>query len=399
MSLITSFVLGFTLILSASTAASYATVVIAEIFSNDKGSGSDRGKEWLELLNISEAPIQVSHLHLAVTHNKKTTASIEQAIKPAVNFRETLLIAQQKTLGLDRCLASPAIVVPDFSLPNSGELTICIELNHDLGNCATIDKKQKRPDGISLFREAADQNLTPLFLPEPCHLADGIFATPGIASRACAVHSNMADHVFTSCKNGQPAAPRIKTFFSESKQLDPSTIMLQMRDDVYQLSLHNNADPLPYLVTTCRSPTDDSYFCHTIEQHTLITGGAPVIARLSPVGSLERIFLRIRDMYGAVMEINLPAAQEPPPSTTAHGANINVREEWHQHNLSLIVTIALEELPINLSVIDQAGHVLKQSAALFSREVQLNVVIDEQHAPKLLRYSGIKNSGEIPLGV
>ena len=173
--------------------------IISEIFANPKGSSSNQGKSWLEL-SVLGAPIIVHHLKVTVYRSKNSEPEIivEKTLSEKILFDDKLLLAEDKNLGSKQCLRSqvPLIEIAPLKLKNAKWQKICIELNHQ-ETCAVIGSLNKFADGVSLFRSPTDLSLQPIWLHEPCYLGEGIFASPGLDARFCALGSVQ---IFGKCR-------------------------------------------------------------------------------------------------------------------------------------------------------------------------------------------------------
>lgn len=269
--------------------------VISEIFANPKGSSSNQGKSWLEL-SVVGAPRIVHHLKVTIYRSKGSEPEIivEKTLSEKILFEDKLLLAEDKNLGSKQCLRSqvPLIKIKPLKLKNAKWQKICIALNHQ-ETCAVIGSLNKFADGVSLYRSPTDLSLQPIWLHEPCYLGEGIFASPGLEGRFCALGSVQ---IFGECpkKGGE-----LKSFTIAS---GAAAKIIEGRRDQSEVIFRLNGDDRhnPMRTSFCVSLKPQSKLCHELAVVRSFAAGPEYRLAVTtwPKAMGSFLALEVRDLAG-----------------------------------------------------------------------------------------------------
>lgn len=302
--------------------------LISEVFANAPGRGSDHGKEWIELLNLSQ-PREIKSLDLEIYEQQgallKLVIQKRIDLKKPTLWKRFMIIAQSVDLGIGACFDDVLVLVMPFSLKNSGGQKICASIDQKEKVCAKFPKKMPMPDGIALFRDPSDRSEEPLWRHEPCPLTDNIFATPGRSARDCLVAKDKGNLL---CKSA-----RRLTFFPVEKGTDG-----------------------PFVYTACRAPKLSQKICHVTKRWTGHDGQELQGDHNRLLNPGEEMFLLKRSFHGAIERTPMMLEGEH-------------FEKWPRVELipgdgqyRIQFTLDPRQVPLNISILDENGlSVLEQA--------------------------------------
>lgn len=377
-------------------------ILISEIYGNGVGPGMDRGREWIEIANITGKPISIDELSFELFDYRSLEVFKENVhLNKPIAFNDRLLIAQRPDLGLDRDLHDdiPLVVINGFNIKNLGEQRLCVTINNWLSTCSSISKRVKILDGVSLFRDPDDMNEFPLWRPEPCHLQDKIFATPGLAARACVETPEMdkrifmagsrVEMVFTSSVDiiSDQTAPIPQVLKAEWSHVSPDHIKVSM---VFEDSAMKGS----YLLTLCHAAGDGFLLCQSLGTRPMvilshaISVDFPSVLRMTS----SRFFVRIEGMDGTRTIVWLKNKEERFFAQKARDAHVRWKPNMDDGKSKvLLLDVSSEEVPLNVSIIDRNHNVWWQRSFIHAKSHPITL-------PKDLLKLGLKLRCEGPDG-
>lgn len=356
-------------------------LLISEIFANAPGHKSDRGKQWIEVLNQGE-PILITHLTLTI-HSGKTQEllfSENLSLSKSLFFNDYLVIAQNKTLGLSHCLKneSPILTMATFKIDDDEDPRICVTLNHDLQTCAGLSKKNKISDGVSLFRNSDDLNDTPLWRYEPCHLIDGVFASPGLPPIFCRDEKINIDAKLIPCKQttsslSQPIENSQNFFTRRNGEFGNQAHKVELTPNQLSFHLGTHRSNLLTVANICVAPINSEKICHIIDDINL----QPAISRYQLAldtsdNDGKQYFLRIKTIDPAIKSIAVSQVKL---------ASIDKKPLWRPdfsfimqtNNLVVKIKLHEEDVPLNFIIKDINDVAIYQKAFLSPGDKQFSI--------------------------
>lgn len=376
---------------------------ISEIFLNSAGPGRDYGKEWIELSKLVQEKIFISRLRLEIYQkNEEPVFSEAVDLSPSVEFRNQLLIAQNKNLGLSECLKNDiaVVVLTKFNLPNNGDYRFCVTINDQQKACATLSKKIKPIDGVSLFRELTDEAESPWWKAEPCHLIDDVFATPGLNARACQQSPPLKDAIFEPCVDPhQPRGPPVVERLSvDNRSLNLASLQWSLHEDgIFTLSFTTTEDMAePWLLSPCRASEKSERTCDVEGFSIVVATGTPnridLRSLAQPVNG--RRFFRLRNLYGREGEIDEPEKMLYPQAVVGT-RRPDIKVFPKSDSISIATNLLERDLPLNVQILARGGEIIGQRAFVSAGLKNIELNVDPRRPPVALRYFGAPGSDEI----
>lgn len=367
-------------------------VVITEVLTTSAKRTRDQNNAWVELTNVGDTPIVAEHIEMTIVSKGKTT-TFANNIVPPLSFDKAVVIAQNKTLGLKQCIKNvPVVVVPDFSLPHHGELTVCATLNHAITSCLALPKKIAHQDGVAIFREPHDTNDSPLLAPEPCHLVDQIFATPGLPARAC-TSAPLREQIFDSCNKTAVVPITLSEFLATSESLITSHYAFTY--DASQLHVaFLNDEQQPLVISTCAAPQTSKIICHIINRDVASARNQTSLAWQGERN--EQLHFLLRDFLGATHRLIPPLHLSTMPLANISWAP-TLKTSWNKNALTIEFTLENDERPLNVTVASISGTVLYQAAFVSKKPSPVVVKFNDDDPPVLLTFAGIRGRGQLYL--
>lgn len=179
--------------------AAYAGLAITEIFFNAAGTATDVGKEWIEVANLSDAPVAlddvvVERLVGATSPTVDSSVPIDGS-GVVLDPGERAVIAQQADLGAAVCVDVPVVVLDSastaFSLPQSGGtywvrvkgpgFTNDVRYVYSNPSPTTFDGRS-----MALLDETRDNSSVANFAPSTCTFTGTVGGSPGVDNADCA---------------------------------------------------------------------------------------------------------------------------------------------------------------------------------------------------------------------
>lgn len=371
--------------------------IISEIFANATGKISNKDKAWIELYNISQVPIIIESLQLQIyDHSSLEIFNKEIFLKSPIKFDNFVIIAQKNNLSLSHCLKPQilTVLIPGFAIKNNMEQKVCVVINGHQTACTVIAKKTRFLDGVSIFRDVANVKQVAVWLNEPCHLIDNIFATPGLLPKYCVKQPDFKHEILQNCHESSETNNVLITSLSHGDHHAPTLLVkgLDLRDN----SLHLHVDYRDIdghdlgTLNLCKAPSSSSKICHKLSNDFWLRPGHSYQFSWPYFNftNNEKLFIKIRDLYGitAVNELtnNLyktDAADEPFKITienTTGGQRLNL-------------AVKLDDIPVNLSALNRQGQVIKQMAFIEPGQKSFSIIKpDEVVAIKYVGKSGVR---------
>jgi hypothetical protein len=353
-----------------------APFLISEIYGNGVGVGKDDGKEWIEIFNGSENSIVVERLELEILlgHEKKPVFKQEVVLEPPVILQDFLVIAQKEHLSLNNYCLRPrirAVIMPGFSISNKAQQTLCVRINGEQ-SCATLSSRLKFNDGISLYRSVDDGG--DLWLNEPCHLVDGVFATPGFREKSCKDYPNLKDEILYSCGQKTDNKITVKKLVKNDRYPPKQASMAWGVPSTIHFFDHDKDDQ--WLITTCFAPDLSTKICQKALDTVITTENN--IEFLLPTISFPyaKFFIRLRDTYGYT--VNLPGKDRHLALQTKEPL-CEIRYQYDEGKIEISLNATAAELPINISVYDN-NDMVHQSSIIEPIPVSLVIPADGKEA-------------------
>jgi len=349
-----------------SSGATCGAFLISEIFGNGSGRGDDKGKEWIELANMSEENLVIDTISLEIVVAGISTFKKRLYFKKPIVFKDYLILAQKPDLGLPGCLRDEQtiIVMPGFSIDNERNQTLCVTINHEEKSCVMVDRKVKMLDGTSIFRELSDVREMPLWRSEPCHLIEKIFASPGSHARFCT--SVAKEHLFQRCDNMKEltiSTSKQRYFGEKSPPYDvaidlPSTALCRLRvtnapndDEVFNVSL-------------CARPSNAKKICHLLDHEKLMDTKTPQHFSFDDWQSTMggELYLRIGTLLGPHYDKPIDFAPKTHDNKSHNLPSYITELSATDAVITMTMDFSHDDLPINILVKSCDGHVILQKS-------------------------------------
>ena len=353
-------------------------ILISEIYGNAVGPGMDRGREWIEIANTTGEPIYIDELSFELFDNQSLEV-FKENIHPrrAISFNGRLLIAQHPDLGLDRDLHDdiPLVVIQGFNIRNRKEQRLCVTINKQFNTCSSISKRVKILDGVSLFRDLDDLNEFPLWRPEPCHLKDRVFATPGLAARACVEGPEIKNRVFRAGSRAEMVFTSNLDSISDQTTPIPEVLKAEwshasqghIRVSIVFIDSDMKGS---YLLTLCRAAGDGFLLCQSLGTRPMvilsnaISVDFPSVLRMTS----SRYFVRIEGIDGTRTTIWLKNGEERIFAEKARNAHVRWEPNMDDGKSEiLLLDVSSEEVPLNVSIIDRNHNVWWQRSFIHAK--------------------------------
>lgn len=350
---------------------------VSEIFANMPGRLSNKGSAWIELANISEQSIIISHLRFQIFTAASELHFEHQLEVQKLRFEERLVLAEKKELMPGLCLdkRAPYVQLPSFSIPK-GRHKICVTINHTLRDCATLSAQDRFNDGVSLYRSHEGSLVHTLWLSEPCHIQDGVFATPGLAERACLRDDGFFKETLSLCLDeAEPFYQRKSKLLVAHESHAPKLTLLNE-------SLLRVEDPDPsdlLLLASCLRPEGAKLLCQETKkpQSINIAQDQHFLAILPPFDHEARFFLKVRDLVGFESSVETP--HMPGPSIKKL-SELKAEPTWlNDHELKILLPLEKDHVPLNYWLKSLEGDVLMAGAFLSAGEKTLALSTTQKH--------------------
>ncbi|MES2504977.1 MAG: hypothetical protein V4534_08885 [Myxococcota bacterium] len=157
-------------------------VYITEVYVH--GNERKKGRQWLEIVNVSEKPVNLN----AATLRRLDGKDQKEAWRVALPFndlhlapRQYAIIAQRGDLGRMLCSDITVLEVKEkqFAFKASGTQSVCIMPDGEAESCSLLSDSKK-------IEKDHSRNLIPgSWITETCELSPGFFASPGLPLGFC----------------------------------------------------------------------------------------------------------------------------------------------------------------------------------------------------------------------
>jgi hypothetical protein len=383
-------------------------IIISEIFGNSAGKGRDQGKEWIELANLSPDVILVKSLIVEIENSEDKDFRFTKSISlpEPLPFSDYLLIAQEKDLGLTRCMKDEiaVLVVPEFSIKNEGAQKICIAINDHSKSCTKITKKTKMTDGVSLFRELSDISEVPLWRNEPCHLMDNVFASPGLPARFCVENQNV-EELFQKCEQEnevvyETVVNKVEIPIDQSSKISLKDLEITNDGEKnIRLSMRDERKDDLWLVGLCAAPRDTKKICHMLFDHQNISSKRVINYALNVwhKNMGEDLFVMLSNMRFAQSKFNLNTIKLEKSDTAKTSWNPQFLMHTKNGNLEIRLSLTVEELPLNLSLLTDTNQIIAQWSFLIEGEKACDIPINQKQTPAFLKFAGRQGYITVPV--
>lgn len=341
---------------------------LSEIFANMPGRLSNKGSAWIELANIAPQSLIIEHLRLQIFDAESRLHLDQQLEVPKLHFEDRLVLAEKRELMPGLCLNKRVVFIElsPFNIPK-GRQKICVTINRILHNCAMLSAQDRFKDGVSLYRSHEGSFVQPLWRSEPCHIGEGVFATPGLVEQACLEEEHFFSETLSPCSElSAPIFPR-KSKLLVAKESNAPTLTL-LNDSLFRVE---DPDPSDLLVlASCSRPQGSKLLCHEMCQSRTITKAQDQpIQAMFPAEPDTQLFLKVRDLSG--LESSVEASHKPMPALSKLSL-LKAEHSWlNAHEIHILFSLEKEHVPLNYWLKNAEGDVLKAGAFLSSGQKTL----------------------------